>query len=390
MSNGDYTDADIDRSQSRLGATLGESVSTNLIVVEIPEETALALFSGSFEAAIMPLLAPIKRAVEHFQLNAPSVKSEEGRKEIASFAFKLAKSKNALEAAGKRVADDVKRLPKTIDANRKRAWDTIEKWQTEVRAPLTAWEEKEQHRKEGHISAISRIVMRGENTVGLRSSEIRTALVEAEDVYIGPECDEYREEYRIAKETAVERLRTALAAAEISEAQAAELARLRAAEAAREAKDREERLLAEAREQQRLAGERLAARQREEESLRQQAAHERELAEQRRQIEDANARAIAAELEAQRLKDESESRARHEAWIRAAAENERLQEQRDKQRLFDVERGAEDEMQKVLLESSDVISLTPVEARGLAQALRTAIKEGDITRIMFVDSGWPP
>ncbi len=227
-------------------------IGTDLALIEIPAETALATFSGKFETQIEPLLRPIKRAVEAYQKNPPSVATEEGRQEIKSFAHKLAKSKGALELAGKRVADEVKRLPKIVDANRRQAWDTIEGWQKEVRAPLDIWESEETARKLRHTNNIEGIRLLGHaaDVCGnLFSAErIRENIDLIETLWNrGTDKAEFAEEYDIARRDALGSARTALEAAEAREAQEAELAALRAAQAEREARDAEERRLREAR-----------------------------------------------------------------------------------------------------------------------------------------------
>ncbi|MNT69520.1 hypothetical protein D3C72_2078460 [compost metagenome] len=72
-------------------------------------------------------------------------------------AHKIARSKTALEAVGKKVSADLKLIPKKVDAERKRVWDTLEAWQEEVRRPLNEWQAAEDARVERHNAAIAHI-----------------------------------------------------------------------------------------------------------------------------------------------------------------------------------------------------------------------------------------
>ncbi len=87
--------------------------------VIIPTEGAQEILAGQFEITIEPLLAGIKQAVDTFTAD---VTTEIGREEIKSFAYKLARSRVALDDAGKAVNAKLKEVPKKIDANRRRAW----------------------------------------------------------------------------------------------------------------------------------------------------------------------------------------------------------------------------------------------------------------------------
>lgn len=302
---------------------MAEEIGTDLLVLVPQGPQALEAFSGDFGSTIEPLLAGIKRAVDSF---TGDISTEEGREAIKSFAFKLARSKTALDNAGKAVNDDLKRLPKLVDANRRRAWDLVESWQTKVRAPLTAWEDAEKARKDKHLNTIQALnnFERGASTSS-DSRQLRSILSTIQGVVVDATCEEFEGEYRIAKDAAIGSLTRAIEVAEKAEAQAAELARLRAAEAAREAEER-----------QRVEAERLRERERQEEERRQREAADRELAEARRQTEQANARAVAAELEAERIKKDAEEREAYAQW--QAREEKRQAEEAKHRKEADAER----------------------------------------------------
>ena len=121
-------------------------------LVTIPDDLldgapgALAVYSAplaEFETGPLGvLIAALAKRSDAFRKTA-TIETRGGRDEIASFAYKLARAKGTLEAAGKSVADKIKELPKRVDANRKLVRDTIEGLQIEVRAPLTEYEARE-------------------------------------------------------------------------------------------------------------------------------------------------------------------------------------------------------------------------------------------------------
>ena len=306
-------------------------IGTDIALIEIPAETALATFSGKFETQIEPLLRPIKRAVEAYQKNPPSVATEEGRQEIKSFAHKLAKSKGALEAAGKRVADEVKRLPKIVDANRRQAWDLIEGWQKEIRKPLDDYEAAEQARKDAHLERIEELRHLSTIDPVWSPQTIQDRIDRLDVVFNWTAKEEFEEEYRIAHSDALGRLRTALEAAEAREAQEAELAALRAAQASRDALDRElrDRAIRETREREEKHQAEMAEAKRQldeaAELVRQSDARAKQAIEdaaravlEAKQAEDARA-AEAAAMERQRIADKERADA-EEAERKAAAE----------------------------------------------------------------------
>lgn len=86
------------------------------------------------------ILAKIKNEVDQFKAD---VETDSGRKDIASFAYKIAQSKVFLEKLGKDLVSSRKEELKLVDAERKRARDFLDAEKIRARAPLTAWEEAE-------------------------------------------------------------------------------------------------------------------------------------------------------------------------------------------------------------------------------------------------------
>lgn len=112
-----------------------------LISIEAVQQNPLEVFTTA--NGLDPYLAQIKAEVDAF---VPDMSTEKGRKEIASLAHKIARSKTALDNIGKDLKASVMEQPKQIDAERRRIRELLEGWQAQVRAPLTEFEEAEKAR----------------------------------------------------------------------------------------------------------------------------------------------------------------------------------------------------------------------------------------------------
>lgn len=96
------------------------SAQTELAAVP-PQETALAVYSAP--NGLEPWLQQIRAEIDGF---TPDISTRKGRDAIASMAYKVARSKTALDEVGKKLVADLKEVPKKIDAERKRVRDTLE------------------------------------------------------------------------------------------------------------------------------------------------------------------------------------------------------------------------------------------------------------------------
>lgn len=288
----------------------------NQIVALPPKETALQVYSAA--NGLDPFLAKIREEIDGF---TPDVSTRKGREAIASIAYKVARSKTALDNVGKELVAELKEVPKKIDAERKRMRDLLEGWQEEVRRPLTEWEEAEEARKAKHQAGIDQINLRLECR-DLDAAELKSNITWLEGMAIGAEWEEFETEAARAKDKALAALRDALVVREKYEAEQAELAELRRKLAEQEQKDREARIAQEAAEKA----------QREAEA---KAQAERDAAAQReRDLELRAERAKRAELEAQQRAEQAERDAQAKAEQAAAAERKR---QADEQARIEAE-----------------------------------------------------
>lgn len=205
-----------------------------------PQETALQVYSAP--SGLDPYIELIrKEALSH----APDTSTKKGRDHIASIAFKVRKSKTALDGLGKQLVDDMKEVPKKIDAERKRMRDALDSLADEVRRPLTEWEEAEEARQQKHRLAIELMQQSVQGAENLTSGTLREQIAALNANVIDAAFEEYEAEAHRAKAKALEGLSAALETREKHEAEQAELARLRAEAAERAQREAEARAQAE-------------------------------------------------------------------------------------------------------------------------------------------------
>ena len=87
------------------------------------------------------ILSEIERiAMAH----VPDVTTDQGRSDIKSLAYKVARSKTVIDSFGKDVIADWKKKTDNINAYRKRARDFLDPLRDRVRKPLTDWEAEQE------------------------------------------------------------------------------------------------------------------------------------------------------------------------------------------------------------------------------------------------------
>ncbi|MBH3342498.1 hypothetical protein I5O09_01945 [Pseudomonas parafulva] len=341
------------------------SASNELAAVP-PRETALQVFQ--VPNGLEPYLQKIRDEIDAF---VPDVSTRKGREAIASIAYKVARSKTALDNVGKELVAELKEIPKKIDAERKRMRDTLDAWQEEVRRPLTAWQAAEDDRVDRHQARIQQLrdLMDVET---LFAEGIRFKISQTEAVVVDEGFEEFESEAHQVKAKTLESLRASLTKQEKHEAQQAEMERLREEVAAREQKEREERIAREAEDRARREAEQKAQAERE--------------AVQRREIE-AKAAAERRELEL-KLQAEQAERARAQAEADRAAAEQRAEQQRQAAALQaerDIELAREEERRRADAAAAEI--LRQQEAREADKAHRASINRAALDA--FIAGGMP-
>lgn len=298
---------------------------SNEIAVLPAKENALTVYTA--DKGLDPFLAQIRAEIDSF---VPDVTTKKGRDAIASIAYKVAKSKTALDNLGKDLVAELKDVPRKIDAERKRMRDTLDAWKDEVRKPLTDFELAEEARIAKHEANIKWFNDHLDNT-SVDSLELIGKIALCKSMPVDESYEEFESRAHKVKGSVLRSLNIALDDIKKREEEQAELARLRAEAAQREQKEREERIAREAAENARIAAEREAQSERE-----RLAAIQRELdMEKQRAIEAAEREKIEAEklaLAQQLAAEQAAAKAKQDA-IDAAERAER-----DKQAAIEAER----------------------------------------------------
>ncbi|MCH7369856.1 hypothetical protein [Aeromonas sp. MR16] len=313
-----------------------DTAQAQLVVIE--PTTAVTLFTEG--TGVNELLADIRQKATSL---VPDTTTTKGRKEIASIAYAVAKTKTYLDGLGKELTDQYKAIPRKIDEHRKTIRDTLDALKEEVREPLTRFEEAEAARVEALQSRLVHLNELGSAaSVEIVAADLQAMLLEVEQTALDDSWQELLPQATVAKELAAKRLGETLATRLKYEAEQAELEVLRKKQAEQERIDRERLIAEQAAEQARLQEEnrqrleREAAQHREQEAQRQtQAALKRE--------EQARRDAEAAELARQQAEENAVSQA-EEAATRAAeqerqhiADEQRLKDEESARRLADRE-----------------------------------------------------
>ena len=305
------------------------NATTELATVP-PKETALAVYSAP--NGLEPWLQKIRDEVLSF---VPDTSTAKGRAAIASIAHKVAKSKVALDDAGKKLVAELKGVPKLIDAERKRMRETLEALQDQVRRPLNEWEAAEEARVAAHKAVIAHI--ENTDTAGMSAALIGAKVQDLDSLEINQELEEFEADAHRAKAASLITLRAALETQEKVEAEQAELIRLRAEKEAQEQKDREARIAQEAADKARIEAEQKAQREKDEAAKRESdlklaaAESERKAEQAKRDKEEADKRAERERKEASARQEQAVEQARLDEKKRAddaAAEIVRQQDAR--------------------------------------------------------------
>ena len=307
------------------------------------------------------------------------IESKSGRKDCASLAYKIARSKTTIDDLGKKLLADQKAKIKQGDAQRKKARDFLENLKNEVRQPLTTWEQEQERIKEEEArKEIERVEKIEQAIAGIKLSdgmlswasttdEIQSMIKSVSEITVDEHgFQEFVETAKEVKNDTLDALNNALVARERYEAEEAE----RKAEAERLAKIAAEQKA----EADRLAAERRAI---EEEKARAEAQKraEQEAAERKRR-EEQIAREAAEKAQAEK---EAAIREAEERVKREAAEKERQRIEKERIEREEAERKAADKRHRASIKRAAVKELKKVTAD--AVAVFNAIDAGNVPHV---------
>lgn len=265
-----------------------------------------------------------KRIKAEVSTHVPDLTTKKGRDAIKSLAFRVVRTKTAIDDAGKKLNEDARAQINAVDASRRKIREELDVLAEEVRRPLTEWEDAEIARQK----AIQATYQRIQSLVGGITLETDSeAIQQAIDGIAAVELDEavFQDELNGAakvKAHGLETLGNYLARAQKNEADQRELARLRAEQEERERVEREAR--------ERAAAE-LLAKEREEREAAEQKAREERAAQLAREEEQRKAQAAIQKAE----REKAEAIAKAEAEARAVREKA---EREERARVAEAER----------------------------------------------------
>lgn len=321
------------------------------------------------------------------------LETEKGRKAIASMAYKVARTKTAIDDAGKKLNEDARARINAVDESRREIRAQLDALKDEVRKPLTDWEAAEEARQKQVDEVMAWLRDAAKVEFDETSADIRARMVTIKatafpaDIFRG-----FAVQGEALKATALSSLETVADRMDQEEAQRAELEKLRAEAAEREERDRIEREAAEAKarqeaeakaaaeakaraEAEQKAREDAAAKQAEE---RAKAEAERIAKEEREATERAHAEALAAERnraeEAERAAQAERDRT-EEAERAAQAERDRIAREQAAREADRAHRG------KVMGAAKEAIMEAGPVDEATAKAIVLAIAAGNVPNI---------
>lgn len=350
--------------------------------------------NGSTEVALLPAaLTPaivfanggvddVLKAVREAVKDVPrDISTEKNRAVIKSAAYKVARSKTALDEMGKELTAELKAKTGKIDADRKRIRDELDALKDEIRKPLTDWEMAEEKRVADHESALEYIRSRAV----FETSEPTIELIESRIVEVSASASRDWQEFSMRANAVVELAMLSLSklrdATIKRNEERAELLRLQAEEAARKQAEREAEIARQAAEQARLKAEQIAAEAMQKEQA-ERARAEREKIEAQQRAE----RAEADRIEAERIANQRalEAAAKAEADKLAAIEAERARVAAEQKRIADEEAARErDKKHKATVNNAVVAALVASAHIDeiAAKAVVVAIAKGEIPNV---------
>lgn len=288
-----------------------------IVSIDVATLTPATVFApGGVEAIISKIEAEV--SAEVFTLETP-----EGRERIKSVAYRVARSKTALDEMGKELVADIKAKAGAIDAERRTIRERLDALKESVRGPLTAWEDAEADRIALHESALVFLVEAIRFATPPSAATIRERMQS-----VRAACDrdwqEFSERAQAAAGDAGEMLGGMLATAEQAELDAAELAMLRRQKAEREEADRKAEVersrvahAAEAAARQAEAAADRAEQHAERERLRAQQVEIDRIAAATLAVEQERERVARVKADEERATAKREANAKHRAKVRA-------------------------------------------------------------------------
>lgn len=315
---------------------------------------------------------------------ATDISTPAGRAAVKSLAYKVVRSKTALDEMGKNLVADLKKQTGAVDAERRVVRERLDALADEVRKPLTDWENADKDRIAAHQAALQAVIDLAIFEEQRPPSAAVISRLRSLDELPQRDWQEFAVRAKDARGSTFATLTALKESALAYEAEQAELARLRAEAAEREQREREERIAREAAE--RATREALQKAEREA-----RAAAEREAAERmriEREATEANERAeraerdrIAAVEKAERDRRAAEEKAARDQAAAVEAERKRVADAKAAEEAAEARREANRRHRtRVLLKAGSALTAAGLTDDAAKLAL-AAIARGDIPHV---------
>lgn len=309
-------------------------MTTELMIPEKLDVVAIFAPDGSKD-----ILESIEREARSVELD---ISTAEGRKAVASLAYKISRSKSFLDEQGESLVRGWKESAKAVDVERKRIRDRMDALRDEIRKPLTDFENKEKDRIAGHEEAMRLLGVPMLTISRSDKPEVIEAFTNQHNSYFDSrQWDEFSDRATKKHNEVVSFLDLMLRESNDRIIKETELRRLQKEESDRLQRERDERLQSEAAERARLEAEHRAEAERDKaaqslrmESLKREQAEKaaRDAEERERQVKE-KARQDAAKASEKARKDKEDAVKKE----RERVERERLAAEATAQRKRDDE-----------------------------------------------------
>lgn len=212
------------------------TTSTELLVVDSLVPAQIFANTNDLDAVLDEIAAKARA-------HQPDISTVKGRKEIASVANKVARSKTLLDEMGKALVAGWKKQSAAVDAERRRLRENLDSLKAEVRKPLTDFEEAEDRRKIELGKRVQAIRDLADQPPELLNdiADIGDRIADVEAVVIDESFGEYTGNAAIAKDASLRTLKERLAHAQEQARLAAERAEQEKLERQRQAEEEEVR-----------------------------------------------------------------------------------------------------------------------------------------------------
>lgn len=331
-------------------------------------QNAVEIFTGG---GMRAMLDGIELKVRAIKLD-PSTAG--GREEIRSVAYRIARTKAALDAEGKKLTEGWRDATTKVNAERKKSAERLESLQEEIRKPLTEFENKEKIRVAAHEQALLEITGMRSMLESNPDMGLDLLLFHQQDLLAllpGYVWEEFSQRAMEARGQCEKYLSSRIESRKKYEVEQEELAALRRAELQRQQRERDERLKTQAAE---------AAREESERKAKAEAERVRIDAERARsEIENARRQEEVARIAAEKRALDAEEAARLESQKAVAKERARVESERKAFEDARIKREADQRLRENV-RSEIVEDLTEKSANEIADA----IMAGEIRHVRVV------